>query len=312
MAEDKKTCRGAFTKTLLQEAEKDKDIIAMATDSAGSVTLTKFRDTFPERFVEVGIAEQDMVGIGAGLATCGKKVFACGPASFLSARALEQVKIDAAYSNTNIKLIGVSGGISYGALGESHYSMQDIAVMCATANLTVLLPADARQTEELTKQLVRMDGPVYVRMGRGEVPVIYGEKEAFEIGKAKTLLEGHDITIIAAGEMVYYALCAGKQLQEENISARVIDMFTLKPLDIEAIRKACRETKASSTAEEPNIRGGLGASVAQTVVEYRPVPMKIMAFPDEPLVPGNSDEMREHYGLNTQGMVREAKRLLGC
>lgn len=299
-------CRKAFTETLLELARNDRDIVAVTTDSRGSVTLDNFAKELPEQLVEVGIAEQDAVGIGAGLALSGKKAFVCGPACFLSARSLEQVKIDAAYNNTNLKIIGVSGGVSYGALGTSHHSLQDIAVMRAIPGIAVVLPCDAFETARLTRQLHTMPGPVYVRMGRGAVPDVYESDDfPFEIGKANVLMGGQDLTIIAAGETVYHALGAAKLLERTGIRARVLDMHTLKPLDTGAIEKAARETGAILTVEEHNVNGGLGGAVAQYVVEHCPVKMRIMGIPDEPTVSGTSAEVFGHYGLTAEG-IRDA------
>jgi transketolase len=304
-------CRRVFTDTLLEFAKHDRTIVALATDSRGSVTLDKFAVELPGQFVEVGIAEQDSVGIGAGLALCGKKSFVCGPASFLSSRSLEQVKVDVAYTNSNVKIIGVSGGVSYGALGASHHSLQDIAVMRAIPGITVILPCDARETKKLVEQLVDFEGPVYVRMGRAAVPDVYEDENfAFEIGKANVLREGMDVAIVAAGEMVYYALQAGKRLAADGIGARVIDMHTLKPFDTEKIVRAAKETGHIITVEEHSIYGGLGAAVAQVVAENCPARMKILGVPDETVITGNSAEIFGYYGFTAEGISNAAKELL--
>lgn len=310
MKDTKTACRSAFTTQLLELARQDRDIIALTSDATGSVSLGEFAQTLPAQFVEVGIAEQDMVGISAGLATCGKKPFACGPASFMAARSYEQVKVDVAYSNVNVKLVGVSGGVSYGALGESHYSVQDIAALRSIANMTVLLPADATQTAALTRLMAEYVGPVYMRLGRGAVSDIYEGTENFAIGKAHCCRRGGDITIIAAGEMVKTALEAAELLEKEGIAAGVLDMFTLKPLDEAAILTVAQQCKAILTLEEHSVYGGLGAAVAQVIVENRPVPMKIMGLPSEVLVGGTSDEIKRHYGLKAADVVTKSKELL--
>ncbi len=308
---DGASCRKAFTDTLLQLAEKDKNIIVLATDARGSVTLDKFVEKFPGQYVEVGIAEQDSVGIGAGLATCGKKPFVCGPACFLSARSLEQIKVDVAYSNTNVKIIGVSGGVSYGALGASHHSLQDIAVMRAIPGITVILPSDAAQTCQMTRALVDFDGPVYVRMGRNAVPDVYeNETPPFKIGKANFLTEGSDITIIGTGETVRCALDAALLLDDMGIHARVIDMHTLKPLDEEAVLKAAKETGYIITVEEHSVHGGLGAAVSELVVQNKPVPMRIIGIPDETVITGSSIEVFKHYGLTGENICKIAIEML--
>ena len=273
-------CRKSFTDTMLELGKMDKDIVAVTTDARGSVTLTDFAKQLPEQFVECGIAEQDAVGISAGLASCGKKVFVCGPACFYVARSLEQVKVDVAYSNQPVKILGVSGGVAYGALGATHHSLHDIAVLRTFPGMQVVLPCDARQTRKLVKQLVDYPHPVYVRVGRNAVPDVYENDDfEFEIGKSVQLQDGNDLTIIATGETVYHALQAGKRLAAEGISTRVIDMHTLKPADTDAIVRAARETGRILTVEEHSMYGGLGAIVAETVCSLCPVPVLAFTLP---------------------------------
>jgi len=220
-----KACKEAFASTLTALAGKDPRIVVLTSDARGSVSLGGFVEACPAQFVEVGIAEQNEVGIAAGLASCGKKAFVCAPACFLSTRSLEQVKVDVAYTGTNVKVIGVSGGVSYGALGTSHHSLHDIAVMRAFHGIKVFLPCDARQTVKLTEWLAANDGPAYVRMGRGAVADVYDSDDApFEPGKANLLLDGDDLTIVACGEMVRNALDAAALLEEDGIHGRVLDM----------------------------------------------------------------------------------------
>lgn len=303
-------CRKSFTETLLTLAKDDKKILALASDSKGSVTLNDFADQLPDQFVECGIAEQDEVGIAAGLSTMGFKPFVCAPACFLSTRSLDQVKVDVAYSNTNVKIIGISGGVSYGALGMSHHSLQDVAVMRAIPGITVILPADEYQTREMTKALVDFDGPVYVRMGRGAVDNVYTDDYVpFVIGKANILTQGNDIAIIAVGETVNEAFKAAELLKADKINARVIDMHTIKPIDEDAVLAAARECKAIITVEEHSVYGGLGEAVSHILIENQPVPMKIIGFPDVPLVSGNSKELFEHYGLDSASIADSAKSL---
>ena len=305
-------CRKSFTETLLRLAEKDRDIVAVTTDARGSVTLTDFAQKLPEQFVEVGIAEQNGVGIGAGLAACGKKVFVCGPACFYVARSLEQIKVDVAYSKNRVNIIGVSGGVSYGALGATHHSLHDIAVLRTFPGMEVVLPCDARQTQRLTEILVNHDMPVYVRVGRNAVPDVYETDDfPFEIGKANTLLEGNDIALIGTGETVYHCLQAGRKLRELGIEARVIDMHTLKPADTETILKAARETGMIVTAEEHSRFGGLGAIVSEITAEHCPVPVRVLGIPDENAVHGKPLEIFRHYGIDTEGIYRTALELLG-
>lgn len=241
---------------LVEAGKKDKDIVALCSDSRGSASFTKFANELPEQFVETGIAEQNLVSISAGLAKCGKKPYAASPACFLSTRSYEQCKVDVAYSNTNVKLIGISGGVSYGALGMSHHSAQDIAAMCAVPNMRVYLPSDRLQTECLMKALVKDDKPAYIRVGRNAVDDVYEEGNIpFEMDRATVICEGTDVAIIACGEMVKPAADAAALLKEKGISATVVDMYCVKPLDEEAIIKAAESVKV----------GGVGA-IGGTIV----------------------------------------------
>ena len=299
-------CRKSFTDTLLALAREDKDIVAVTTDARGSVTLGDFANELPKQFVECGIAEQDAVGISAGLAHSGKKVFCCGPACFYVARSLEQMKVDMAYSGNPVKILGVSGGVAYGALGATHHSLHDIAVLRAFPGMNVVLPPDGRATEKLVKFLVDFPEPVYVRVGRAPVPDVYENEDfTFEIGKANTLLEGNDITLIAAGETVWHALQAGKALQEKGISARVLDLSWIKPFDKEAVLKAARETGRILTVEEHSRFGGLGALVTEAISEH-PISVRILGIPDENVIHGTNQEIFHHYGLDAIGIEKAA------
>ena len=299
-------CRKSFTDTLLELAKADKDIIAVTSDARGSVTLGDYAKELPEQFVEVGIAEQDAVGIGAGLAHSGKKVFVCGPACFYVARSLEQVKVDMAYSQNPVKILGVSGGVAYGALGATHHSLHDIAVLRTFPGMTVCLPSDWRMTRKLVKFLVDFNKPCYVRVGRAAVPDVYENDDFdFELCKAIQLLDGSDLTIVAAGETVYHAWQAGLQLKEKGISARVLDCSWIKPFDEEAIRKAASDTARIITVEEHSRFGGLGAMVCETISE-NPVPVRIIGIPDENVVHGTNAEIFHHYGMDAEGIVKAA------
>lgn len=301
-------CRKSFTDIMLELGKNDKNIIAVTTDARGSVTLTDFANQLPEQFVECGIAEQDAVGIAAGLASCGKKVFVCGPACFYVARSLEQVKVDVAYSNQPVKILGVSGGVAYGALGATHHSLHDIAVLRTFPGMQVVLPCDARQTRKLVKELVDYPHPVYVRVGRNAVPDVYENDDFdFHIGKSIQLQDGKDLTIIATGETVYHAFEAGKRLAAEGISTRVIDMHTLKPADTEAIVKAAEETGRIITVEEHSMYGGLGGIVTETVCQSCPVPVRILGIPDENAIHGKPLEIFHYYNLDADGIYATAK-----
>lgn len=307
---NKASCRKAFTDTLLKVGRENPKIFAVTTDASGSVTLGEFAHTLPQQFVEMGIAEQDAVSVGAGLSLNGRNVFVCGPACFLSARSFEQIKVDVAYNHTNVKLVGVSGGLSYGPLGATHITLHDIAQMRTLPGLTTLLPSDAVQTAFLTEQLASWEGPVYMRMGRGDVCDVYQPGDTFEIGKAKEIFYGTDLTIIACGEMVFHAKKAAERLKEEGCSVRLLDMFTLKPLDKDAILTAARETGKILTVEEHSINGGLGSAVAQITGQEYPVPLKILGLPDEEIVAGTSEELFVYYHIDADGIYQAAKELL--
>jgi transketolase len=304
-----KACRFAFTETLLEMARRDKRITAVCTDSRGSVTLTDFAKELPDQFVECGIAEQDAVGIAAGLANARLVPFVCGPASFFSMRSSEQLKVDLAYSHMNVKVVGVSGGVSYGALGSTHHAVQDIALTRAIPGLTVLLPSDANQTAAMTRSLARYVGPTYVRMGREAVPDVYDGDAPFEIGKAVQHGDGNDVAIIACGEMVWHALQAQEMLGKEGIHTRVFDMHTLAPLDEPAILQAA-ETGAIVTVEEHSVHGGLGGAVAEVVCQRKPVSMRILGLPCENLYSGTSADVFVRYGLTATGIADAVRSLL--
>jgi transketolase len=298
-------CRKMFTDTLVDLAKKDKEIVAVTTDARGSVTLDKFANELPDQFVELGIAEQNAVGVAAGLVSVGKKAFVCGPACFYVARSLEQVKVDVAYSANPVKILGVSGGVSYGALGFSHHSLHDIAVLRTFPGIHIVLPCDIYQTKKLVEELVDYPYPVYIRVGRNAVENVYeNENIDFKIGKANLLLDGDDLTIIGTGETVYHCLQAGKKLHEQGIKARVIDMHTLKPFDREIVEKAARETGKIITVEEHSVSGGLGGAVAEIVSQSNPVPMRILGIPDENAIHATSPEIFKYYGIDTEGILK--------
>ena len=296
---------------LMEAAKTDKDIVALCSDSRGSGSFTPFADTYPEQFVETGIAEQNLVSISAGLAKCGKKSYAVSPACFLSTRSYEQAKVDVAYSNTNVKLIGISGGVSYGALGMSHHSAQDIAAMSAIPNMRVYIPSDHLQTRELTKALLKDEKPAYVRVGRNAVDPVYEEGNVpFEMDKATVIYEGTDVAIIACGEMVGPAKAAAELLKEQGISAAVVDMYCIKPLDAETIVKVASDAKAVLTVEEHAPFGGLGSMVSQVVGSECPRRVVNMSLPDAPVITGISREVFDYYELNAEGIAKKAAELV--
>lgn len=296
---------------LVEAGKKDKDIVALCSDSRGSASFTGFANELPEQFIETGIAEQNLVSISAGLAKCGKKPYAASPACFLSTRSYEQCKVDVAYSNTNVKLIGISGGVSYGALGMSHHSAQDIAAMSAVPNMRVYLPSDHFQTECLMKELIKDDKPAYIRVGRNAVDDVYEEGNVpFEMDKATVICEGCDVAIIACGEMVKPAKDAAELLKAEGIIAGVVDMYCVKPLDTEAVVKAASGAKAVVTVEEHAPFGGLGSMVSQVVGAECPRKVINMALPDAPVITGTSKEVFDYYKLTAEGIAEKAKEAI--
>lgn len=303
--------RQAICEVLNETAKTDKDIVVLCSDSRGSASLAPFAEAHPDQFVEVGIAEQNLVSISAGMAKAGKRPFAASPACFLSTRSYEQAKVDVAYSNTNVKLIGISGGISYGALGMSHHSAQDFAAMCAIPNMRVYVPSDRHQTKKLMEELVKDDKPAYIRVGRNPVEDIYDECDTpFEMDRATVLCEGTDAAIIACGEMVRPAKEAAELLKQQGISASVLDMYCLKPLDKESIIRMANAAKVVVSVEEHAPFGGLGSMVSQVVGENCPKKVVTMALPDAPVITGTSMEVFNYYGLNAEGIAGKVMELL--
>lgn len=304
------TNRQAICDILLREAENDKDIVVTCSDSRGSASLAPFAERFPEQFVELGIAEQNLVTVSAGLAACGKKVFAASPASFLSTRSYEQVKVDVAYSGTNVTLIGISGGVSYGALGMTHHSCQDIAAFSALPDMRVYLPSDRFQTKKLVEALLKDDKPAYIRVSRSATDDVYDETMDFELDRANVLGIGKDVTMIACGELVPFAVKAAGLLNADGIDAGVIDMYCIKPLDEEAVMRAAAGSRLVVTAEEHAPQGGLGSMVAQLVCERHPMRVVNLTLPDGHMVAGTNQEIFHYYGLDTDGLVHRIQKEL--
>ena len=302
--------RAVMCDVLIEAAKDNKDLLVLTSDSRGSASLVDFAKAYPEQIVETGIAEQNLVGISAGLALNGKRPFVASPACFLSMRSIEQVKVDVAYSNKNVKLVGISGGVSYGALGASHHSLQDIAVTRAIPNLEVIIPADRHETKAVFEYLVKSDKPAYIRLGRNPVEDCFTEENiSFEIGKARMMVEGTDVTIAAVGETVRVAMDAAEVLKKEGISTRVLNFVSLKPFDDEAVRKAVAETKGFVSVEEHSVNGGLGSAIAAVVAEEGGR-LTIMGIPDETVVTGTTKEVFDHYGISVSGISEKVKELL--
>jgi transketolase len=299
-----------FAKTLIKLAQENPKIVVVCNDSIGSSNLTEFRDLFPERLIDVGIAEQNMVGIAAGLANSGLIPFVCAASPFLTGRALEQIKADVVYSRANVKLCGMSPGVAYGELGPTHHSIEDIAWMRALDSLTIVLPADEMQTKEALIWAANTEGPVFMRIGRFKVPsVSQGMNPAFIPNKAMRIIDGTDISIIAAGTLVSRAIEAALQLKSEGISARVINLSTVVPLDRTEILAAAKETKGIITVEESVTRGGIGGAIAELVVQNNPVPMKLLGI-DTFAPTGSASFLLEHFGLTAINIVNSARELL--
>jgi len=302
-------CRDIYARTVEELAAADDRIVVVVNDSVGSSKLGKFRDRFPRRLVNVGIAEQNMVGVGAGLANGGKIPFVSGAACFLTARAMEQIKVDCAYSQANVKLCGISSGVAYGELGATHHSIEDVAWLRAIDKLTVIVPADPWQTAEAIKAAADFDGPVFIRISRMPVPELPRTDPVFRIGKAEVLRDGSDLAIIASGTTVHHALAAAEALAGEGIATRVINMATVSPIDTDALAAAAA-TGAIVTVEEGLARGGLGGAVAEYCAAHAPVRMRMLGFPGF-LPTGSAAWLMEHFGLTAPGIATAARELLG-
>ncbi|MDR8389813.1 hypothetical protein NC796_01605 [Aliifodinibius sp. S!AR15-10] len=300
-----------FAETLEELAENDSDLIITTSDSRGSGKLVPFAEKYPDQIVEVGIAEQNLVGISAGLASTGKKVFAISPSCFLTARSLEQIKNDVAYSDHPVKLVGISAGVSYGDLGSTHHSIHDLAVLRAINNMAIIVPADNFETREATKFAYHHDKPVFLRFGKKPMYTLHAEGTKFEVGKAITVREGDDLAFIANGETVYRSMQAALKLEEHGIQARIISMHTIKPFDTDAVSKAAEECGGVITVEEHMINGGLGEACSAHLLESGySVPFKRMGIPDEYTVTGPQNDILTHYGISEEGLTQTALEFL--
>jgi transketolase len=303
-------CRNAYVKALADLAEEDHRIVGVVNDSVGSSKLDAFKKAFPDRLINVGIAEQDMVGVAAGLANGGRIPFVSAASCFLTARALEQIKADIAYSNRNVKLCGMSPGMAYGELGPTHHSIEDIAWLRAIDNITIIVPADPIETTAAMRWAAATEGPAFIRVSRMSVPEIYPEDYQFVPGKAITVREGDDVTIISNGTVLWRALAAAELLARDNINARVISMPTVKPLDTDAVIAAARETAGIVTAEEATSAGSLGGAVAETVVKHHPTRVTILGVPE--FAPtGSAGFLLDRYGMSPEDIAQSARTLIG-
>lgn len=304
-------CRDSFSKTLVELARVNEKVVAVCNDSVGSSKLNDFQKEFPKRLINVGIAEQNMIGVAAGLANGGLLPFVCGASCFMTGRALEQIKADLAYSNTNVKLCGISSGVAYGALGPTHHSIEDVAWLRAIAGMTIIVPADPLETIQALNAVAEFEGPVFLRVSRMGTPTVHPEDYRFQIGKAFKLREGNDLTIIANGTMVARAMEAAEKLSAQGIKARVLNMATIAPLDRQSIIDAAVETGHIITVEEHTIIGGLGSAVAEVVTASHPVPVKILGIPGVFAPTGSAEWILDHFGLNAEGIYDAAQAILG-
>lgn len=300
-----------FAETLLEIAQRDRDVLVVTSDSRGSARLTKFCQTLPAQVIEVGIAEQNLVGVAAGLASAGKKVFAVSPACFLTARALEQIKNDVAYSDLPVKLVGISAGVSYGALGTTHHSLHDLAALQAIHNLDIMIPGDNYETRETILSAVNSPRPIYLRFGKQPMPDLPSTGCEFEVGKARIFLTGSEITLIGTGEPTWRAVEAACILETSGISCGVIGMPSIRPFDEPAVLHAARNSRVVMTVEEHSIHGGLGSRVAALLMEHELSPrFKGIGIPDEPTVAGSQEEIFNHYGITPEKIAETARQIL--
>ncbi|PCJ91538.1 MAG: transketolase [Flavobacteriaceae bacterium] len=300
-----------FAETLESIGSKDRNVLAVTSDSRGSGKLVNFGKILPEQIVEVGIAEQNLVGMSAGLASTGKKVFAVSPSCFLSARSLEQIKNDVCYSDNPVNLIGISAGVSYGALGSTHHSIHDIAVLRAINNINVIVPADNFETRAAIKLAADTEEPFFIKFGKRAMYDLHDEDTKFELGKGIVIKEGLDVAFVATGETVYPAYEAAELLEKQGISARVISMHSIKPFDEELLLKTAKECRAIITVEEHSVNGGLGELCASILMQNNvSVPFKIVGIPDEYTVTGSQMEILKHYGITGDRLSNTALSVL--
>lgn len=303
--------RDAFGRALVKLGEKNEKVVVLDADVSTSTRTAFFHDKFPDRFFNLGIAEGNMVDVAAGLALVGKIPFASTFSSLASLRALEQIRTSIAYPNLNVKIAGGYGGLSDFKDGPTHHSICDLAIIRSIPNMTLIVPADAIETEKAVYAVAQYVGPVYLRLSRAEVPVIFDENYKMEIGKGNLLKDGKDVTLIATGIMVVRVLEAAKVLEkEEKISARVIEIHTLKPIDADIIIQAADETGAIVTAEEHSVIGGLAGAVAEVIVENKPVPIERVGIKDTFTESGQYNELLEKYGMGIKNIINAAKKVM--
>jgi transketolase len=301
-----------FSDSLLAHAKEDRSILVVTSDSRGSGKLVEFGKQLPSQVVEIGIAEQNLVGVAAGLASTGKKVFAVSPACFLTARGLEQIKNDVAYSDQPVRLVGISAGISYGALGTTHHSLHDFAVLQAINNIDIVAPADNFETAGALEAALTSSRPIYMRLGKKNMPHLHSADDVYRFGKASVLREGSDVLFLSIGEPTLPTVQAADLLAAQGIAAGVLSVHTLRPFDESAVLAAARAAGALITVEEHSVFGGLGSRVAALLMQNGVhLPMQIVGIPDEYTYTGSQGEIFAHYGITPQGLAQRAQRLLG-
>jgi len=305
-----KVCRDGFGEALLELGRKNKDVVVVSADLAESTRCLDFSKKFPERFIEVGVAEQNMAGVAAGLALEGKIPFICSFGVFSPARNWDQIRISICYNKVNVKIIGAHAGLNVGEDGATHQALEDIAITRVLPNMTVIAPCDYEESKKAVWAAAKFEGPIYIRFGREKSPVMTLPKTKFQIGKAEVFKEGDDITIIACGPMVYEALLAAKELKKEKIQAEVINCHTIKPIDTKTIIHSAKKTNRVVTIEEHQVNGGLGSAVAEVLSQNYPVPMKIIGMPDKFGESGTGKQLLDKYGLNSKHIVNEVKSLI--
>ncbi|MEE9213368.1 MAG: transketolase family protein [Thermodesulfobacteriota bacterium] len=302
--------RNGYGDGVVEAGKENENIVVLCCDLTESTRSAAFREAFPDRFVEIGIAEQNMAGIAAGMSFSGKIPYISSYATFSPGRNWDQIRVSVCYSKANVKIMGAHAGISVGPDGATHQAMEDIAITRCLPNMTVVVPCDYWEAKKATISMAGIAGPVYMRFGREKVPVVTTEKTPFKIGKAETFRDGKDVSVIACGSLVYEALIAAKKLEKDNIDVRVINCHTIKPIDIKTIIKAAKETGAIITAEEHQVHGGLGSAVAEVVSKHHPVPMDYVAVMDRFGESGEPDELMSKFGVKSPNIVKAVKKVL--
>jgi transketolase len=307
---ESKSTRDAYGEVLVELGEENGNIVVLDADTSSSTRTKLFADAFPERFFSVGIAEQNLIGIAAGLATCGKIPFASSFSVFVPGKCVDQIRNTVAYPKLNVKIVVTHSGLTFGVDGATHQSVEDVAIMRAIPNMTVVIPADAVETRKAIRSIVEYNGPVYVRLCRQPTPIVYDEDYSYTLGKGITVADGGDASVIACGVMVAEALSAAEKLRKKGISVAVIDMHTIKPIDEDLVARAARETGAVVTAEDHSVIGGLGGAVSEILVEKYPVPMRRVGVNDVFGESGETEELMVKYGLTADHIAEEVEHLI--